>query len=504
MNCETVKNSMAEYIGSTLDDSLKVEIEEHLEFCDDCFNEIRAVDKTIWNVEKSSRSIKAVPGFLDGVAENVLKMHNPIINNVRKRLKRIAVPAAISAVVLTVAILIMFLVPQRLKYRMLNAVTFGRVYDTSYGTFGRKLNISSTYDTTKITVTKVSADDIQTIIYFKVYGQEGNRCFLNGPESVDVKEKWPNGPFNSNSFIEYNPYEGGFRLYLSPIDTAKKALHITLKQVISLSNNSGNAISYANVIKGNWSFTIPVEKMDGKSMDVNYKLRLNDGELTVNKVQTGPTGTKVDFNYQRVNSDSLFMGLSDSQLQDGLKMYRITNYTGNDTRFSVIYESAYPHSPEDLNLCINSCYSAVMYTQTKPIIVNLDGPFPLKYDFLGDTIAIDNLKVDQNRITFDLIEPKRKREYTQINIDFQGSFNKFDMTGDEYYIVDEDGVEYKYDDVVKNPDKYRDKHIIYYPVKQSYIIEPKDMTQKQFTLNIMGYTSISRVDKTIPLKQQVE
>ena len=96
MRCEEVKALMAEYIDDTLEAETREEVAGHLDICDGCFNEIKALDKTMWTLEESSRNITVPTGFLDSVEERAVKKHKPVLKSIKKVL-RVAVYAAIFA-----------------------------------------------------------------------------------------------------------------------------------------------------------------------------------------------------------------------------------------------------------------------------------------------------------------------------------------------------------------------------------------------------------------------
>jgi Predicted transmembrane transcriptional regulator (anti-sigma factor) len=497
MDCEQIRDCIVEYIEGTLDESTKDKVEGHMETCDGCFNEIKAIDKTICGLEKNSRDIAVAPNFLDGIAENILKNYNPKINSVKKQLKRSTIPIAISAGILCAVLAFIIFAPQYFKCKLLNIVTMGKVYDTSDGIFGRKLNISSTYSGIKATVTKVSADDMQTVIYFKVESPDGKGY---RPDEIAIKEKWGNQP---NITRISNNGNDGFYLYLKPVDTGKKVLHISFIRLLSMSEGN-NPVDFKG-ISGNWSFTVPVKKMDSVSKNIGSKLKLDEGEIAVNNLQIGPTGTKINFYCTNTGNPNRCIESFNIGFQDGEKQYYMTSfdagelYKGKSSAFSILFDSVYTDNPKNLKLHIYSYQTRVINSSAIQIPINLDGPFPVQFDFLGNTIKIDNLKVSDRMVTFDIIEPKGNRNYNYMSCIFEGNIGRPNMTNQEYYIVDENNVEYDYNDIVNNYNKYSDKNFTKYPTKTTYMIERNSQTDKQISLIISGYTGINKVDKIIPL-----
>ena len=501
MDCENVRNYIAEYIGQALDVKTKEEIGHHLDKCSSCFNEIKKLDSVTWKLECDSRSIKAPADFLQGIEEKAvggIKPHIRIPVWFIKTAITAAIAAALAAVL--VAAFILF-IPQNFKYMIYNSVTFGKVYSTSDGTFGRRLNISSTSKNIKVTAVKVSADDMATIIYFKADLPAGQS--IGAIEGVNVQEKQQAAGENivqvQSLAAIFKSTSGGFALYLKPIAMKKQVLYILLSG-IDLYNEDP-----AKNIMGTWSFKIPVEKLKSITYNINNNFTVDGYSISFKKLTAGPTGTYLS--YQILNSDTknTFTGLYNWYISYGKKVCKPTDYTnGEENSLIDRFESIYPVKPEKISINIKSVMEDINNREEKiKITVPFSGPFPREFNYNGNTIRIDNFIDNGGSIQFDLIEPGGQRNYTFLQYNITDSDNnviEYETKFEKCYVIDKDNAEYDYENVSKDPLKYADKYLQTYPLdtRISFKIQSKD--SKYFNIIIEGAENIRRVNKTIKIK----
>lgn len=499
MNCDKAKDLMADYIGQDLYEDTKEEMACHLDECDSCFNEIKEIDRVIWALECDCRTVKTPSGFLSGMEEMAVKGIKPRISIPKVKIPKKVIWIASS--VLTAALIVFAFVhfaPLNLKYKLYSAATFGKVYSTDDGTFGRRLNISSTSSNIKVTATKISADDMGTVIHFKVDGQD-NPCYADY-SSIVVKEK-----LNLHSPLVINPSggisieSGGFILYLNPVDAGTKLLHISFTRIFPLTADmNGDAVS------GTWSFAIPVDKINSVSYDLNKDYNLDGYGITFKKLVTGPTGTYLQYNCSRENPEKYMAGFFDWELVSGSqRCEQVTAVGFSQNSYIARFQSIYPNDSGKMALNIRSYNETTNYKEPIKIRVNLSGPFPMEFKYMGNTITIDNFKNDGGNIQYDMIEPRRKRNYIYMFTspeDSDGSVLNASYTSQKLYIIDENNVEYDYEDIKKNYTKYQGKHLQFYPIDTAVNFKMPDKDSKYFYIVISGSQSINKVNKTVNLK----
>lgn len=495
MDCEKVRYYMAEYIGQDLGNNLKEEVDRHLSVCDSCFNEVKVLDNTTWQIESDSRKVKTPADFLQGMEDAAAQGAKPHIRIPRRIL--IASLTAVTAAALIIAFILF--VPQNFKYRVYNAATFGKVYSTEYGTFGRKLNIFSTSNNIKITVTKAAADDLQTIIYLKIEGSTANACVIYD-EDVLINGKREN---NNSRGIAENIGNYSSILILHPVETDSQTLHITINGLHEIFNQNNEKVN------GKWSFAVPVKKLKSKTYIIDKTLNLGEDRICFKRLIVGATCTRIEYSFpdydsmQNNNNKDMLqnMLLMEIEAVNGQKKYNeaVISNINNGQYDTVDFETIYPGNPENFKVNIKKYYKNIMLLNNIEVTVNLKGKFPVEFDYMGNTIKIDNIKSEGSIVSFDLYEPDRPRNYTELSI-HPDSEVSMSMESRDYAVVDENNRTYDYKDYLENPEKYEGKSIILYPVKTAITIEYPPGFKNQFKLYIAGYQNIIRANKIMTLK----
>lgn len=501
MDCERARNLMAEYIGQNLDDNVREEVSYHLDSCDGCFNEAKRLDRTIWTLECDCRGSKTPQSFLNGIEEKVLAGIKPHMRLPKAAISKkiIGIAAAATAVVLLVAAFMRF-VPLNIKYKVYAAATFGKVYSTDEGTFGRKLSISSTSSDIKVTATKISADDMDTVIYFKAEGPDDG--YYPDYSSVVTREKLKKqtrlgmNPLSGVSFVN-----GGFALHLNPVETGTKMLHLSISRMIRTVSRKDEEI-----VNGSWSFEIPVEKINSAFYDMNKSYDLNGFSITIKELVSGPTGTYLQYVCDTTNPEKFITGFNECELINNKKIYKEAGGIGLEGNISIHeFTSMYPDNPGKVTLNVKSLVEVTTYIKNIRIPVSIKGPFPMSFQYNGSTITIDNFKNDGGNIKFDLIEPSKGRSYDSMFYRFQdekGANLGASVIPQKYYIIDENNVEYSSDDLSKNNLKYMQegKRFQMYATDTAISFSIKDKDMKCFNMVIDGSQNIDSVNKSITIK----
>ena len=502
MNCDKVRNLMAEYIGQALDDTTKEKIAGHIDKCDNCFVEIKKLDRTIWALECDSRAVKTSTVFLDDMEEKVLSDIKPHFK-VRIPKKVLNLMAAVAFAAALVLAFILF-VPLNIRYKVYNAATFGKIYSTDDGTFGRRINISSTSGNVKITAAKIAADDMGTDIYFKVGDQSGE--YHIDSNTIFVKEKLMLQKNIGGGYrgIEITTQPGGFILQLSPVEDGTKVLHLSFSRIVHL---AANGQTNSDVINGQWSFAIPVEKLKSLHCKLNKEVKAGDYELQFKNLTVGTTGTYLEYEYQDKDLQKTFGGFYKWEITCGKQVFQPQAMSGNSNGgknlYTVEFKSIYTDLPNKIALNIRGYYEIKNYSKPIIIPVSISGQFPMEFKYNGNTITLTNLKDKNGNVQFDMVEPDGQRNYDYLNISIEDAdgVRLGDKTDTQkYYVVDENGTQYNYDDVIKNYTKYGNKFLHIYSVDTIYGFRLQNPVNKYFNLAIYGSGSLIMFNKTITLR----
>lgn len=511
MDCNSIKEYFVDYIDGKLNCTEEKLVSGHLEACKECREELLAMKTLVMSIDKSIMTIDIPPDFMDNVRNRINKTKNSARK--RKPLKVILIAAIIlvmsaASVLASSGDLFEIIKAMNPKARISSIVDKG---------FGNRLNISKVDKDIKITVTDVAADDIQTLISFKIEdlkkGKYYNADFENG---INIKERWGDRKEDpiSNMYISMFSTMGESALTLRPIDTSEKTIHLSFNK---LELKEGEKKSY---IEGNWEFEIPLKKYEGKSYKIDSSLKIDGFNINFYKINVSPTLTTLYFNYKNGNSKVKMTNLEDVSLIANGKEYGTYNF-GNESAGSyspsgsgsseLTFESMFFDNPKNIEIKISSINTDIALEEEKEFIIGLYKTSPQEFEFLGTKIYVDNIKAGDN-ITFDLSESVENRQYETLDTMFksvtsedeENHFSKVVGSHTEAFIVDEDNNKYDFFDALSMWDKIRNKKPAYYPSKINYSMNPSEnwdiRKEKAIKMVITGYSKTKFVDETVKVK----
>lgn len=512
MNCNENKEYLIDYIDKNLNEEDMKKVSIHLEECRECKDELLSIMNMANELETDKNNIDIPPDFMNNIRIKFNKTNIPAAKK-RKNIVRIVL---VAAAVLVVSMVTVFASEGSLLELLRKISPETRINSMVEKGVGDRLNISKTDKDIKITVTDVAADDIQTLISYKIEDlKSGKEYGVNFIDGIDIKEKW--GMAEGTNIQMYNSvfnHEGKGTLTLYPLDTEEKTIHLAFKKLVLNSENS------TDTIEGNWNFEVPVKKHHGKTYDINAEVKVDNHNIYFNKITIAPTLTTVSFNFGSSSSSESIIGLQDLGLiinGKELKPYNFGN--GNSEPYSLIgfgndkmtFESIFPEEPKNIEIKVRRLYTQVEDKSGKEFTVDLTKKEPQNFEYLGNKITIDNLKIENN-IIFDFNEELlynrqyERLQYTIIPESGHSSESYFSSMGSytEFYYVDKNNNKYNYIDAQSNWEKIRTKNPVLYVSKTKYTLKPSEKLDinkmKYFKLSIEGYTKTRFVDKTVKIK----
>jgi hypothetical protein len=363
--------------------------------------------------------------------------------------------------------------------------------------YGSRLNISEIDKDIKITVTDVAADDLQTLIQYKVEDLKSGKEYRALIDGIDIKEKWGDEGYICNGVFNF---QGKGTLTLLPIDTDDKTIHLSFNKLETPSKES---------IEGNWSFEIPVKKYHSKTFDINKSVKIGDYLIEFSKIMISPTNTQLFYNFSNgFNSQESIEELGDIILTgDGVEYESNGNVSGGGQGHGMAFESMYFSNPRKIEIKLKEL--EMSYEDKKELSVDLNKSGVQEFEYLGSKIRVENLRVGRD-ITFDLYESLDNRQYERLSYSFvsdAGSDSKeyFNSMGNqkEVYYIDKNGTKYEYYDALSKWKEIRDKRPVLNIVKTSWTLHPSEKLDlngmKNFKISIDGYTKTKYVNKSIKI-----
>lgn len=513
MKCDEVKQYFIDYLDGNLNAEEKLNIDSHLESCSECGEELMDLEKLFNEISESKEDINVPENFMNNVKERALKIN---ISGVKKKRRPLRV-FFIAAVILVLSVGTVFADKNPLVelFKLINPES--RINDMVDKGMGDRLNISKIDKDIKITITDVVADNIQTLISFKIEDlKSGKEYSVKYDEGIDIKERWGEQIKDTNIKMYTSLFnnEGKGVLTLYPIDTEKKTINLSFNKVETKTGDS------KEVIEGNWNFEIPIKRYEGKSYDIKASIKVDDYVIYFNKITVSPTLTKLSFSHTSgTNRNEELIGLEDVRIVANGKEYKPYNFGHGDWNpYSTIgygdkemtFESMYFDNPKNIEIKISRINKRVTEENPKEYVIKLDETSPQEFEYLDTKLFIENLKVGEE-INFNLKQPVYNNKYEVLSTEFwsaegRSSGKYFSTVGNynEVYYIDKDNNKYEYYDGLLRWDEIREKMPVVYIANTNYKLYPVGGfdIKKENTIKMVieRYTKTLFVDESVKVK----
>jgi hypothetical protein len=512
MNCEDVRLSFIDYIDKKLTAEEERNLLSHIENCAECREEFEELKKLVIDMDESSEAISVPEDFMSNVRSRALKINVPAEKRKRRPLRVLLIAAVILTLSAVTAIAAKVPIIELIKLinpesRLISIVDKG---------VGNRLNISKTDKDIKITITDVVADDIQTLISFKIEDLKSGKIYgVNYKDGIDIKEKWVEQLKDTDIEMYTSIFnsEGKGTITLYPIDTDKKTINLAFTK---LETKIGDSMEF---VEGNWSFEIPIEKHIGKSYDINAVVKVDHYTLEFKKITISPTLTTLSFNCRNGGKENeRVTGLEDIRIFADGKEYKPYNFGLGWNAYSTIasgdkgvtFETMYFDNPKNIEIKVSRINTEIKEKKPKELLIKLDETGPQEFEYLGSKLYINNLKVGEE-ITFDLNQPEYSKEHESLYThmmpydDFSAEKHFSSLGGyEEFYYIDKNNNKYEYNDALLRWDELRDKNLLLYIANTKYKLKPSaglDLKKEKFIrLSIEGYRKTVFVDETAKVK----
>ncbi|QAT41702.1 DUF5643 domain-containing protein [Clostridium sp. JN-9] len=513
MECDDIRLKFIDYLDNNLTAEDEKKLVDHIEGCEECRKELESLKKLVNEINENAENISVPEDFMDNIGQRALKIGPPVIKKKKAPFKILLIAAAI--LIMSMATVFATKNPMAELIKLMNPEP--RITNTVNNGVGKRLNISKTDKNIKITITDVVADDIQTLISYKIEdlnnGKEYNIRFDDG---IIIKERWGNQIKDTNIEMYTSLFnnEGKGILTLFPIDTDNKTINLSFTKLEAKTGDT------TEIIDGNWNFQIPIKKYQGKSYNINATIKADDYVINFTKITISPTLTKINFNCsnggkknERIND------LEDIRIVADGKEYKPYNF-GHESwiPYSTVgygdkemtFDSMYFDNPKNVEIKVNRISTQITEDKPKEFMVKLDETSPQEFEYLGTKLVINDLKVSDN-ITFNLKQPINSSKFETLNIvfwPFNGHSQEKHFTGagnyNEAYYIDKDNNKYGYYDALLIWDKIRTKNPVLYIANTSYKLHPSDgldiKHEKFIRMIIDGYNKTVFVNGSAKVK----
>lgn len=467
MKCKDIQADLLDYLEGTLTEKRTKEIEEHLHDCEDCQKEWREFQRVIESLESESEQIEIPDDFMAKVRANVTTTQK----GRRTFFRRPAVMGMVAS------LFFMIFMGTAVATNGFESVMDWWKDSTNKQNkqvesyieqgFGEQLDLVAESNGVKVTITSVVSDDIQTLIYYEVEDvKKENKYSINYTEGLKIAnhdQDWDDvddptfSPIN-NSMGLYSQrdfvYKG--RLGATPMSADEGTIQLKLTKLEKMVNPPADGKESERIptgsdefIEGEWQFDIPVKKHPALVYDVKKETKIDGNPVIFDKVTIAPTVTILSYRYRNDNEKKDMEYLQMASIESEGKFVHEGFGGGggggsadgwNSTEAT--FESLYFDQPKEIRVHLGSASFFV----EKPAQFTIDASkeFPQTFEYEGNDISIDSIKVGKPTqvVMTEELQPKRKYERLHYRIfDKSGNGSLGDST-DGYY-RDKEGHTYK-------------------------------------------------------------
>lgn len=512
--CKEYQRHYLDYLEKSMNRPEKIEFEKHIYHCPECQEDLASFQDVTLKLMGLAEDSPMWPNFMESVKARLEENGNQRQQKSKKRIRLGIIFTSILAVVFGIAFIT------------------GAFHHAYYGwteeddqlraflqhDLGQRVNIEAESDGVKITITGVVADDIQTLVFYKIEDTEGeNQYFMNYEDGLIVKDV--NVLMDNETYPRFNPPDLKTKMNkeeknvfygkvsLLPLKEEEETIKLEVSKLLKLAPNAANSLGYYDgnfeYKTGEWNFEFPVTKQPSTEYEMNELAEIEGVPIQFNKLIIAPTATILQYGFQMGESEKRADFVELGGLEVDKKKVKADKYIGSipvsqlEDREYIAFQSHFdPLFAKDAEEVAVQFKSAYFSTDDKKSIA-LDGnqPFPRTFEYAGSTITID--KIEPATIVISNHEIQN-REYESLHLNIIGE-NEGESISTEIssksVLVDKNGVEY---DLEKEPIDYekiqQPRHFI---TEQNITLEGTKNNPK--TLEIYGYSSLKYLDNVVKI-----
>jgi DNA-directed RNA polymerase specialized sigma24 family protein len=521
--CKEYHKEYIDYLEKTIDRSKKIDFEVHLYHCQDCQADLSSFQDimfTLVDLTDHMKELNMPPNFIESIKDRLVEKEKHSQRKTKKR-KRIGfIFAGIFALLMGIGFYTgMF---SNLYYAWVEENKELRPF-LQKG-LGERLNLETENNGVKITIKSVIADDVQTLVFYKIEDtDEDNQFVVNNFDDGLIVEN-EHEIMSSRSYPRYYPpdlnadvntqdknvFHGKISLLPLRKDSGIIKLKITkLHKLIRDSSAPNGFMPYGNIEyeTGEWNFELPVTKQSSAEYELDGETEVEGILVQFDKLIVAPTATILQYTFPNDQPQKRIEVLNFDHLVVNKKrvkasQYGYTFFSGSS--FGVTYHAQFSplfgEIPKDINIQLESAQFSI--NDQKIIELDASGTYPQTFDYAGSTISIDRVEVGEYTNVVISNHEIDNRSYESLHFSIVGEDENYSNSMEmdtEGVLVDKNGVEY---DVSKNPVEFEKiEQPRYFVTVQKVKLQSQKPGEKMIPkrLEIYGYNAIKYLDEVVEI-----
>lgn len=470
MDCIDIQEHFIDYLEGSLSEVTRKEIEQHLTECENCNKDMKELQQIVAALESESDFIQVPDHFMSNVRNAVFSTQE----SRQKKSKHRTTMGIVATLFLTLFVGTAVATNSFTNF-MDWWIDFGNKQDEQMQSYvqdglGEYLNLMSESNGVKVTITSVVADDIQTLIYYKIEGQQkDNNYMINYIEGLQITnqdEIWEskNEPSYSPVVSHLSIYSESNQVYkgrisAAPMSTDEGIIQLELSKLEKVDNTSSTAEGSQNIsvgtkefIEGDWRFDIPVKKHPAIVHEFEVETEIDGNPVIFDKLTIAPTITVLSYRYRNENPNRKIQYLTIEGIESkGKHVYDQLGLAGSGggggsangwNSVETTFESLYFEKPTDVRIHIGSASYSI--EEQAQFAVDSSKELPQTFEYLGNKISIEQIEVGNQTKVIMTEELHSERAYEVFDYRFYDKDGRGSSSSsvDGYYI-DTDGKKYK-------------------------------------------------------------
>lgn len=517
--CGEYHKNYLDYLERSMARPEKIEFEKHIYHCPDCQGDLATFQDTtitIMDQAKLKSDLCEEPDFMEKVKKRLNEQDNHKQRNNKRRIR----------LALVVASLFAFLIGIGFFTGAFTYAYYGWTEENEQlraflqQDLGQRVKLEAKSNGVKIKITGVVADDVQTLVFYKIEDTEKDHQYvMSYHDGVTVEneseilnpEKFPRfqlpdlkAEMNKE---EKNVFYGN--VALPPLLKEEETISLRITNLAELSQDPsapiGMGFRSGGVKRGDWQFDVPVSKQPSKEIALDEKTEIEGIPVRFKKLTLSPTATVLEYDIKIGEPGKRIDYVQFGDLEVNNKKVKADPYGNgftysdqddNWSSFQTLFDSLYGKKPKELTVQFLSAYFTI--EDEKSVALDVNQGYPQTFDYAGSTISIDKVEVGNPTTVVISDREIENREYESMHFTIVGENENEPMSmemNSEGIIVDRNGKQY---DPLKDPiDFEKLEQPRHFATMQTFKLDGDNVIPKR--IDIFGYNTTKYLDERVKI-----
>jgi len=518
--CKEYQRNYLNYLEKSMERPEKIEFEKHLYHCQECQADLASfqdVTFTLMDFSKRMNELPSMTPFMENVKKRLTEKEKHRQLMTKKRIRLGLVFASVFAVVIGIAFIT----------GAFNYAYYGVTEeDEQLRSFlqqdlGKRMNLEAESDGVKVKITGVIADDVQTLVFYKIEDTEDdNKYLMNYEDGLYVENE--NEVLSQETYPRYympdlkaemnkkekNVFYG--RVGLRPLKKDADTVKLKISKLMKMIPNPDESIGYntwnVEYKTGEWNFEVPVSKQPSIEYELNEETEIDGIPFRFHKLTIAPTATILEYGIFIGQPEKRIDYVEFDDLEVNNKKVKADRFGGGYTSsyqdvnwnsFKTQFDPLYGEEPTEITVQLKTAYFTV--EDHKSIELDVTQKYPQTFEYAGSAISIDKVEIGQPTTVVLSDHEIKNRAYEIFHVNIVGENENEPMSMEmetKGVFVDRNGDEYDPEAGYFNYENIEQpRHFI---TEQIFKLNGNKIIPKR--IEIFGYNTTEYLDEVVKIR----